>query len=527
VAVVHSILTLYERGWSKRRIARELGINRETVQRQLALTHVVGSKPAISTPGKIGPFEAPVVISTAGVAGAETSKPAISTAGTKGPESRVVAGRQSQCEAVAEAIEQKLQAGLTAQRIYQDLVSERGFEGSYQSVKRFVRQLRAAQPQRFYRLESLPGEEAQVDFGSGPRLSDGTGHFHKSSIFRIVLSYSRKAYSEAVRHQDSETFIRCLENAFRYFGGVTQTLVIDNLRAAVTKADWYEPELQPKVAEFARYYGTLILPTRPYQPRHKGKVESAVKYVKGNALPARSFVGLADLNRFLLDWEIQVADRRIHGTTRQQVAARFEAAERAALLPLPPMPFPCFAEARRQVHRDSYVEIARAYYEVPAEYIGREVWVRWDARTVRVFNHRFEQIAMHARLEPGRFSTPSGGGRVERASGYYQQQAARLGPACGAWAQQLFAERGVLGIRVVQGLISLAKRYRARALNDACQQALSYGTRRLADVRRLLQSSERQQDLPLLESHPLIRDLGEYGRFLAENSQPQPKEIEA
>jgi hypothetical protein len=84
----------------------------------------------------------------------------------------------------------------------------------------------------------------------------------------------------------------------------------------------------------------------------------------------------------------------------------------------------------------------------------------------------------------------------------------------------------VLGIRVLQGLISLAKRYRARALNEACQQALSYGTRRLADVRRLLQSSERQQDLPLLESHPLIRNLSEYGRFLAENSQPQPREIE-
>ena len=83
--------------------------------------------------------------------------------------------------------------------------------------------MRAVEPQRFFRLESLPGEEAQVDFGSGPRLPDGNGHFHKSSIFRIVLSYSRKAYSEGVRHQDTETFIRCLENAFRYFGGVTQS----------------------------------------------------------------------------------------------------------------------------------------------------------------------------------------------------------------------------------------------------------------------------------------------------------------
>jgi len=521
VAVIHSILTLYERGWSQRRIARELGIDRETVRRYVVRQRVVEANAAISTAGKIGPFEVAPTISTTGVGPPESSKPAISTAGT--------AGRQSRCEAVTEFIEPKLQAGLTAQRIYQDLVSERGFDGSYESVKRFVRSLRAAEPQRFLRLESLPGEEAQVDFGSGPRLPDGAGGWRKSSVFRVVLSYSRKAYSEGVLHQDTETFLRCLENAFRYFGGVPQTVVIDNLRAAVAKADWYEPELNPKVAEFARYCGTLILPTRPYQPQHKGKVESSVKYVKNNALKGRAFLGLSDLNRFLLEWETQVADRRIHGTTRQQVAARFEAAERAALRPLPSMPFPCFQEGRRQVHRDSYVEIARAYYEVPAEYIGRAVWVRWDARTVRVFNQRFEQVAMHARLEPGRFSAPLSGdsqGRVERAAGYYQQQTARLGPACGQWAQQVLTERGPLGIRVLQGLLSLAKKHRAHVLNDACQQALGYGALRLADVRRLLESTERQADLPWLESHPLIRDLNEYGQFLAAHSHPQPQEIE-
>jgi len=104
-----------------------------------------------------------------------------------------------------------------------------------------------------------------------------------------VLSFSRKAYSEVVLRQTTEVFIRALENAFRYFGGVVKTVVIDNLRAAVKKPDWYEPELNPKVREFARHYGTVILPTRPYTPEHKGKVENSVGYVKDNALKSKVF----------------------------------------------------------------------------------------------------------------------------------------------------------------------------------------------------------------------------------------------
>jgi transposase len=532
VAVINSIVTLYERGWPQRRIARELGVDRETVGRYVRRQRDALSKPAIPTPGTDVAAGANPAILTPGASPPPDPKPAIPTLGVSGPASGCGTGRQSQCQPLAALIEPLLERGLSARRIYQDLVTEHGFAGSYQAVKRFVRRRRQVEPQRFHRLESLPGEEAQVDFGSGPPVVDSQGRRRKSWIFRIVLSYSRKAYSEAVRHQDTETFLRCLENSFRFFGGVPQTLVIDNLRAAVTRADWYEPELNPKVAEFARYYGTLILPTRPYHPQHKGKVESSVKYVKNNALKGRSFASMAELNRFLAEWETQVADQRIHGTTRQQVGHRFEQVERAALQSLPALPFPSFQEARRIVHRDSLVEVAKAYYEVPEEYIGREVWARWDARTVRVFNHRREPIAVHARLEPGQFSAPqqqSSRGRLCRVAlnrGYYQRQAETLGPACAAWARQVLEQRGPLGIRLLQGLLSLAKAHAPQALNAACERALSYGTVRLADLRRLLAAPDRQQDFPLLETHPLIRDLNEYGQFLADHSQHQPQEIE-
>jgi transposase len=185
VSLQTTIYSLQNRGWSRRRIARELGINRETVGRYLLLARL--AKPAISTPGVEGDSE---------------SKPAISTAGKS-------TGRKSQCEPLAEVIMAKVEVGLSAQRIYQDLVEENGYSDSYESVKRFVRKLRATQPERIYRLECQPGEEVQLDFGLGAPIDTGQGKARRSWVLRMVLSYSRKAYSEAVGRQDTETFLRC------------------------------------------------------------------------------------------------------------------------------------------------------------------------------------------------------------------------------------------------------------------------------------------------------------------------------
>jgi len=371
-----SILTLHQAGWSNRAIARELGLNRETVGKYLR------AQPAASAPASTG---------------AEPPKPAISTAGS-------VAGRKSTCAVWAPQITTALAQGLTAQRIYQDLVTEYQFGGSYQSVKRFVRQLGATLPLPWRRMECEPGLEMQVDFGKGAWIEEG-GQRKRPHVFRVVLSHSRKGYSEAVWQQTTENFIRCLENAFRYFGGVPHTTVIDNLRAAVTQADWYDPELNPKLAAFAEHYQTVILPTKPYTPRHKGKIEAGIKYVQDNALKGRVFGSLAAENQFLLECESRVADARIHGTTCQQVAEVFKTSEQPALRPLPPTLFPVFSEAQRTVHRDGHVEVAQTYYSVPPEYVGRKVWARWELRVVRIFNSRMEPIALHARQPPGRFST--------------------------------------------------------------------------------------------------------------------------
>jgi transposase len=506
VSLQHSITTLAAHGWSHRRIARELAIHRETVGRHLRLA---GSKPANALAGSAGDLAAKPAIPLPGSESLLAPKPAIPLPGS------LTAGRPSLCGPLREVIAPAVQAGLSAQRIYQDLIGTHAFTGSYHSVQRFVRQLLQRQPVPFVRMEVAAGAEAQVDFGQGAWVVVA-GKRKRPHLFRIVLSHSRKGYSEVVWQQTTESFIRCLENAFRYFGGVPRTLISDNLRAAVTRTDWYDPELNAKTAEFCRHYGTVLVPTRPAMPQHKGKIEAGVKFAQNNALKGRSFASLADQNLFLSEWESGVADTRIHGTTRQQVGKVFTAVERPHLLPLPASLFPVFEEAPRMVHGDGYVELKRAYYSVPPEYVGRQVWVRWESRLLRVFNQRREVIAVHALAEPGKFTTDpnhlhSPYRRVVQESLDHLLDRTRLiGVQTGSWAEAMVQQRGPIGTRVLHGLLALAQKHPVKALELAAQKALHHGTWRLRDLRALLEQAPPAPQLDFLETHPLIRNLDTY-----------------
>lgn len=525
-----TIKRLTSNGCSQRKIARDLGIDRETVARYRRLARQAQeSKPAISPAGS----EAG---SAAGSSQAEGPKPAIAPAGSEpAPGSNPAIsptgskpGRVSHCDPFETWIKAGLDAGLSAQRIYQDLVSEQKFAGSYDSVKRFVRQLEAANPLPFRRIESEPGQEAQVDFGQGAWVVE-EGRRRRPYVLRVVLSHSRKGYSEALWHQTTENFIRGLENAFRHFGGVTRTLVIDNLRAAVKKVDWFEPELNPKVVAFCEHYGTVILPTKPGMPRHKGKVESGVNYVQENGLAGKEFTSLGGQNLHLAHWEETVADTRIHGTTRQQVGVHFLTVEKPALLPLPASLFPVFNEAPRKVHRDGYVEVEKAYYSVPPEYVRRSVWARWDAKMVRLFNDRMEAIAVHVRAQPGKFRTDPAHIHshkrtlIERGAEWILDRCRLLGQGAGTWAESLYQQRGPESLRVLQGLLALAEKHPAPQLDQACQLALTHGAWRLRDLRELLARPVAQEQFAFIETHPLIRDLQAYDNLVPVCFSPAPE----
>jgi transposase len=477
MAEVTTIRTLHESGHSNREIARLLGVNRETVGRYVA---------------------------------AANSEPA-------NPDHRVLPGPANACEPFRELILGKLDQGLDGTRIFQDLRDEHQFTASYSSVRRFLQRLAKTHPLPYRRMEAEPGEEAQVDFGTAAPVIDEQGKRRRPWMFRIVLSHSRKAYSEVVWRQTTESFLGCLENAFHHFGGAPKRLVIDNLKAAVARADWYDPEVHPKLQSFAAHYGTVILPTKPYTPEHKGKVESGVKYAKNNGLRGRTFPSLTEQNTFLLEWESKIADTRIHGTTKEQVSHRFEQ-ERAALLPLPVDRFPFFHEGRRSVHRDGHVEVDKAFYSAPPEFVGRRLWARWDTRLVRLFDDQWRQVALHAKTEPGCFRTADQHiphekvSAVERGADVLLRQVAVIGPHTRDWANAMTQARGVEGIRVLVGLKALTQKHDSQALEQACRVALTHGAYRLRAVRQLLKrdAQQSQQQFDFIEHHPLIRPLNDY-----------------
>jgi transposase len=568
MATRQAILGLHERGWKNRRIARELDVDRETVAKYVRAAGYdskpakapIGSDMASGLPaegmagaspvagygdhtgpsGGVAPLDSEVVVGGSKPAKAPIGLEPVSDRANPAqspPDSVVSVGTsaaaipvekecgRSVCEPYRQVILEKLEQGLTAQRIYQDLVGE-GFDHKYHSVRRFVARLRGGSPLPFRRMECEAGEEAQVDFGTGAWIELPHGKRRRSHVFRIVLSYSRKGYSEATYRQTTEDFIRCIENTFWHFGGVSKVLVIDNLKAAVKHPDWYDPELNPKIQSFCEHYGCVILPTKPRMPRHKGKVESGVDYVQENGLKGHRFNSLEGENEHLVRWEATVADTRIHGTIRKQVGKLFEEVERGSLQPLPLERFPFFHEGQRIVHRDGHVEVAKAYYSVPPEYLGHTLWVRWDLRLVRIFTGRMEQIAVHVRQEPGRFSTQdqhiasekrSG---VERGAVYLLSRVRMIGEHATRWAEAMIQARGIEGVRVLQGLLSLAHRHDAEAIERACEVAFSHEAWRLRTIRQLLKrSAPEQETFDFLDEHPIIRCLSEYGKLVATSFQ--------
>ena len=526
MAQTQAIQALAAKGHSNRAISRALGVDRSTVAK--TLSQIQNQPPGWEAPtgsddGITGipaaESDTETGVADVGPVDVETCRASVSTSPSAAPNTNTLASSRSECEPYRAEIISKLEQGLTAQRIWQDLIVEFGFSAKYQSVRRYVARLQQKTPQLVRRMEVAAGEEAQADFGTGAWITTADGKRRRSWVFRIVLSHSRKGYSEAVFHQSTESFIGALENAFRYFGGTPKTLVIDNLKAAVKRADWYDPEIHPKLQSFAKHYGTVFLPTKPYTPEHKGKVEAGVKYVKNNGLKGHEFASLEAENGHLLEWEVRVADTRLHGTTKEQVRQGFERRERPALQPLPVERFPFFHEGRRSVNRDGHIEVARAYYSAPPEYVGREVWVRWDSRLVRLFTEKWEQIAIHVRAEPGRFSTDSHHipkkrvSSIERGADVMLRQLAIVGHSVKDWSEAMLQARGVEGIRVLQGLKALASRHEATALDRACRIAMSHGALRLKSIRTLLKSTgevRQQEQFAFLEEHPVIRPLSSY-----------------
>src|SRR5213594_2542805 len=383
------VIALGRLGWTLRRIQQATGVRRETAGAYLKAAGI-----AVRPSGGWG-RRAPSKPANGVITDSTDSKPA-NEAGVITDFIWQIADKHpiqlpppspsaSACEPYRETIELGLNRGRNAMAIWQDMVTGYGFTGGYQTVQRFVRKLRGSQgPEPVGIIVTAPGEECQVDYGTGPMVRDPHSvKYRRTRLFVLTLGYSRKAVRLLVFSSSSHTWAELHETAFRRLGGSCRVLILDNLKEGVLKPDIYDPTLNPLFKDVLQHYGVTAMPCRIQDPDRKGKVESGVGHAQKTPLKGLRFESLEEAQTHLDNWESRWADTRIHGTTKRQVAAMF-AEEKPFLLPLPLEPFRYYQYGERTVHLDGCVEVGAAYYSVPPGWLGRRVQVQWNATYVRL-----------------------------------------------------------------------------------------------------------------------------------------------
>ena len=367
---------------------------------------------------------------------------------------------------------------------------------------RFVRQMEPCQPTAFVRLETPAGEQAQVDFtAAGMKIDPATGKLRKAWCFVMTLSCSRHQYAVLVFDQKIATWLRCHRQAFEHFGGVPRQIVIDNLKAAITKAVLHDPVIQRSYREFAEHYGFLISPCRPRTPEHKGKVESGCHYVARNFLAGRGDETITAANKALLRWVMEVAGRRTHGTTRQRPLEAFLQVEQAALLPLPAVRLRHGRLASVQAAPGLPHRVRRCLLlgAPPPDRQGpvgpQQRRHRPDLpRAPAAGDPRLGQ-ARHAAHHPG--SLPAGQGRLPHGHAAVLPRPRPARRPGLRRAGRPAAERAPLDrLRSVQAILRLTEKFADQRLERACARALYFGETAPKAIKRILDHGLENEPLP-------------------------------
>lgn len=520
------VLGLGRLGWSLRRIEKETGVRRETAGQYLKAAGIDvrpprdwGRRP--SKPANEGITDSQGEVG-AGIAG-EESKPAKEGITDSGVDRTTLKeASRSVCAPFQEFIEEGMRLGRNAVAIYQDLVDRHGYANSYISVRRFTRALRGSESDKEAHpvIETLPGEEAQVDYGEGPMVRNPeTGKYQRTRLFVLTLGCSRKSVRLLTFKSSSKKWAQFHEESFRRLGGATRTVVLDNLKEGVLKPDVYEPALNPLFRDVLAHYGVVALPCRVRHPDRKGKVESGVGHAQKTPLRGMRFETLEEAQTYLDRWEEKWADTRIHGTTKRQVAVMF-AEEKPHLLPLPVEPFRYYAFGVRTVHLDGHVEVEAAYYSVPHGFIGKQVSVQWDELHVRILDGTGALLREHFRQVRGRHRTREEDKPKSSPRGTQDllSRAQNAGKNIGALCADIYRREKEIGVRRILGVLSMARKFGAPATDDACAAALEVGVPTYRFVRHYLER-RLAPAVSLKQVDPLIRQLTHYRDLINRRTQ--------
>lgn len=472
--MIFTVKTLYNKGKSQRSIATQLGISRRTVKKYISQF----SSKEIVTPKIM---------------------------------------KRKKLDDFKEDISNWLDQGLTGVLIQENLLKEKQLGVGYATVSRYLKQFKT--PETYIPLLAKPGEEAQVDFGYLGRFILN-GKLVKTWCFSIVLSHSRYSFHCLVTDQSVATFVDCHIKAFEYFGGVPETVKIDNLKAGVITPNFYEPIIQTQYADFLSYYQSNPITARIRRGQDKGKVEAGVKYVKLNFLKRVQHNDFKTLEKELEIWTDTICNKRLHGTIKKVPADLFIHSEKKVLKTLPNKRFEILRVEERKVNNYGHVSFKNNFYSVPANYIGQKVILKHTSTLLKIYID-LEQIALHQiETKNGEFITKEEHKPIQKqrkSEQEYIHKSIAFGTETHQFLLKLKEDKPFNWQRMMQGIFSLEKIYSAEILNLACKRANIYNTWSYTSIKNICKNNlylKEKEDLAVnSDSQVYAQNLKKYDQI--------------
>lgn len=383
------------------------------------------------------------------------------------------------------------------------LLRRKGVETTYATLRRFaIDELGWRLPAATVRVDDPePGQQAQADFGCmGEMYDPDTGRVRKLWALIVTLTVSRYMFVWPTFKQTVHDICEGLDAAWRFFDGVPCTLVFDNPKTIVVKADATAPKFNESFLEYAQARGIFVDPARVRHPQDKPRVENQVAFVRENWFAGEKFIYVKEARDSAEHWCREIAGGRIHGTTRKVPRQFYEEVEKPHMQPAPRERFdvPLWTEAK--VHPDHHIQVQQALYSVPHPYLGRRVRVRSDSRLVRIYLNT-ELIKTHPRVGPGERSTdpndypPGKADYALRNVDALIERARKKGQYVGEYAERLLG-RPLPWIKMRQGyqLLRLCNKYGQQRVDATCRRALDFDVVDVPRIARMLKEAVRTED---------------------------------
>jgi len=380
------------------------------------------------------------------------------------------------------------------------LLGRLGVTSSYATLRRFaMAECGWHKPEPTVRVnDAPPGVEAQVDFAKMGLVRDAeTGKMRVLWVLIVTLCFSRHLFVWPTFRQTTEAVVEGLDAAWKFFGGMTKTIVPDNTKAIVDQADPLAPKLVEAFSDYAQARGLFVDPARVRKPRDKPRVENQVAYVRENWFEGETLPGLDEARASARQWSSEVAGTRVHGTTRRVPREVYEAEEKGHMLPAPERPFDVPKWGNATVHADHHIDFLKSLYSVPTLYLHKRVRVRADKTIVRIY-FGTQLIKTHGRQLPGGRSTDVRDYPADKSAYALRSVDAALAKAkenghhIGEYAERVLG--GPLPwarMRQAYALLGLCDKYGAGRVEALCQSALAFDVIDVSRLQKMLKSAAR------------------------------------